>query len=465
MGTRIAAVTLAALVAIQALNAVAFLLLPAPQITVYGARWTVEKAKEAAEQIFAAEAGLRTEHARGVSNASGLIVSWSERPAGGSRPPVRLFLLDRMKASLERDLSGKLLQVDVQSKDRWAPPPQLLDGRLRSVPPNLLQGLPKGPFDPDEADLPIVGGFEIAIQGLDGSWVSISSPDNPRLALLLHPWVISSLCVAVLVAILSASVARGYLLPLEKLVEAAETLGRTRDVRPVDTAGLNEFAVVAHAFNEMQSRIKRFLDERTQMLAAISHDLRTSLTRLRLDLEELPETETKALLGRNIADMEQMISATLAFAGDEMKSEARQAVDLAALLISLCDGYADRSHPVVYTGPNHVPLTCQATAIRRAFVNLLDNAIKYGGSAEVKLVASDECLIVTISDQGPGIPAAQVEEAFQPFRRLEQSRNSETGGVGLGLTIARDIIRSHGGDIRLQNLAAGGLEVTVDLRK
>ena len=173
----------------------------------------------------------------------------------------------------------------------------------------------------------------------------------------------------------------------------------------------------------MQSRIKQFLNERTQMLAAISHDLRTSLTRLRLEAEDLPESETKNRLIFYMSEMERMISATLTFAGDELKSEPQQRVDLAALLISLCDSFSDHGQPADYNGPNHAYLLCQPVAMKRAFVEL----------------------------------------AFRPFRRLETSRNRETGGVGLGLPIARDIIRAHGRQISLQNLPEGGLEVMVRL--
>ena len=209
--------------------------------------------------------------------------------------------------------------------------------------------------------------------------------------------------------------------------------------------------------------IKQFLDERTQMLAAISHDLRTSLTRLRLEAEELPESETKNRLIFDMSEMERMISATLTFAGDELKSEPQQRVDVAALLISLCDSFSDHGQPADYNGPNHAYLLCQPVAMKRAFDNLIGNAIKYGFRASVTLTLENGSVLVSITDAGPGISPENVELAFRPFRRLETSRNRETGGVGLGLPIARDIIRAHGGEISLRNRPEGGLEVTVRL--
>jgi signal transduction histidine kinase len=267
----------------------------------------------------------------------------------------------------------------------------------------------------------------------------------------------------ILVSALSALTATRSLRPLNRLVAAAEKLGRTRETTPIDAAGLNEFGIIANALNDMQSRIKQFLDERTQMLAAISHDSRTSLTRLRLEAEELTESETKARLILDISEMERMISATLTFAGDQLKSEPQQRVDLAALLISLCDSFSDYGQPADYNGPNHAYHFCQPVAMKRAFDNLIGNAIKYGSRASVTLTLENGALIVSITDVGPGIPPDKVELAFRPFGRIETSRSRETGGVGLGMPIARDIIRAHGGEISLQNRPEGGLEVLVGL--
>ena len=251
---------------------------------------------------------------------------------------------------------------------------------------------------------------------------------------------------------------------MARLARAARDFGRTRRNVPIDPAGLREFEVIAQAMNEMQERIKRYLDERTQMLAAMSHDLRTNLTGVLLDAEDLPDGDTKSHLIASMEDMERMISATLAFAGNELKSEPLQPVDLAALLISLCDSFSDRNFPASYFGPDHLSAICQPVAMKRAFANLIDNAIKYGGCARVQLSRAGQRAAIIVADNGPGIPPDKTELAFQPFQRLDSSRNRETGGTGLGLTIARDIIQSHGGEIGLGTPPEGcGLEVRVSL--
>ena len=188
------------------------------------------------------------------------------------------------------------------------------------------------------------------------------------------------------------------------------------------------------------------------------------MTGLRLDAEELPDGEAKERLVGGMEDMERMISATLAFAGDELKGEPAHLIDLAALLISLCDSFSDRNCAASYSGPDHLFALCQPVAIKRAFANLIDNAIKYGGCARVTLSNSGAWAAISIADDGPGIAPDKAELAFQPFRRLDTSRNRDTGGVGLGLTIARDIIQSHGGEIALGVPPEGkGLEVRVSL--
>jgi signal transduction histidine kinase len=247
------------------------------------------------------------------------------------------------------------------------------------------------------------------------------------------------------------------------MVAAARRLGSEREPTPIETAHLREYAAIGEAMNEMQVRIKDFVDERTQILAAVSHDLRTALTRLRLESEQLPEGEAKQRLILGVTEMEGMISATLTFAGDDLKGERSEPLDVAALLITICDNFTDVGAVASYEGPDHAQAICQPTAIRRAFTNLIDNAIKYGKEAEVSLTREADLFVITIADRGPGIAPDQVELAFKPFRRLEQSRNRETGGVGLGLTIARDIIRAHGGSIALATREEGGLAATVRL--
>lgn len=462
LGTRIAATTLIAILAVQALNAVVFFLLPPPPMPVYSAHAVIETIEEIAQAVFAANKTERPELVKRLAAQNTLHIRWQSSmeplpPGPPDEPGPRSETLDRVRASLAESLKEKVRAVTVRCRGGPAGP----DYRRDRMPPEFKPLA--GPIGPNEGDLLLFGGFEIAIEGLDGSWLITEPQWQPRLAGFLRPWIVTVIGALILVSALSAFVARRSIRRLDRLVEAAQKLGRTRNAPPISTAGLNEFGVIAEALNEMQARVQQFLDDRTQMLAAISHDLRTSLTRLRLEAEELPESDAKERLIFDVNEMEHMISATLTFAGDDLKKEPHQRVDLAALLISLCDGFSDRGQSAEYAGPNHAYLFCQAVAMKRAFDNLIGNAIKYGSRANITLTTADGSALVSISDCGPGIPPEKFELAFRPFCRLETSRNRESGGVGLGLTIARDIVRAHGGDIKLRNRPEGGLQVLVRL--
>jgi signal transduction histidine kinase len=183
--------------------------------------------------------------------------------------------------------------------------------------------------------------------------------------------------------------------------------------------------------------------------------------RLRAELIEDPEQQRRTLA--DIAEMESMIDATLAFARDDARAEARTRVDLAALLQTICDDLADTGHRAALGDAERCPISCRPGAMRRAFSNLIDNAVKYGGRADVRLAVETGHAIVTIDDDGPGIPEGELEQVFAPFYRLEPSRSRDTGGVGLGLAVAKTIIHAHGGEIQLINRASGGLRASVSL--
>ena len=198
------------------------------------------------------------------------------------------------------------------------------------------------------------------------------------------------------------------------------------------------------------------------MLAAISHDLGTPITRLRLRAEFVDDEEQRKKMLADLDDMEKMVSLALSFARDEAASEPHAMVDLRTLLQRVCDDVADAGHGITLDiGDDAVPYGCRPAALRRALTNLIDNAIKYGRQARVSLKNDQQGVLVRIDDNGPGIPEELQEEVFRPFRRLEASRSRETGGTGLGLTIARTTIRAHGGDITLTNRSEGGLRVEV----
>jgi signal transduction histidine kinase len=209
--------------------------------------------------------------------------------------------------------------------------------------------------------------------------------------------------------------------------------------------------------------LRRFVHDRTQMLAAISHDLRTPLTRMRLRAEFVEDEVQRDKMLHDIREMESMIAETLAFARDDVTSEAHREEDLDELLDTLCASLCETGPKIDYAAIGPVLIRCRPMALKRAFANLLENATKYGGQAHVVLRETPGHVVVEIDDEGSGIPPEMLEPVFQPFFRLESSRNRDTGGVGLGLSVARTIIRGHGGDITLANRPEGGLRATVTL--
>jgi signal transduction histidine kinase len=213
----------------------------------------------------------------------------------------------------------------------------------------------------------------------------------------------------------------------------------------------------------MQERLRRFIDDRTLMVAAMSHDLKTPLTRLRLRAElNRDELQQRKMLA-DIEEMTAMVEATLTFVRDDAKREATLLVDLGALVESVCENAIDAGGSVEISASHGVHVICRPVAISRAVANLIDNAIKYGGCARVTLESAGERALITIDDDGPGIPEDQRENVFAPFYRLESSRNRDTGGVGLGLAVARTTVREHGGDVTLAAADSGGLRVRLEL--
>lgn len=467
LGTRIAATILTAIVTILALFIVLFFFMPARLMTAYSARWVIATTEDAATAIFQANVQDREALSARFEAESHLRIGWrrTRDEAASSPQKFRGPYIRRMAATIENDLQLKGIAKKVALNGKIDLHGNIFHVDVQPFPPDFLEHMPIGPMRPDEADLVIPAPFEIAIQGLDESWVVIG-PKAHSYALILRPWLILAAGAVALVAVLSTVTARRTLRPLERLTDSARNFGRTRKAVPIDPDGLQEFAVVARAMNDMQDSIKRFIDERTHMLAALSHDLRTSLTGLLLDAEEVSGGDAKNRLVAGMEDMERVISATLAFAGDDLKSEQAQLIDLAALLISLCDSFSDRNCNVSYSGPDHLFAICQPVAIKRALTNLIDNAVKYGGCARVKLRLAGKGAAISIADDGPGIPPESAELAFKPFGRLDYARNRESGGVGLGLTIARDIVQSHGGEIRLGvpvSSERAGFEILISL--
>ncbi len=347
---RIAAMMLLAVVVIQALDALVLYLIFPRVVRIYSGRWLIQTVEQAVAAVYGADAAARHAVSAQFGADNHLSIRWRpERDAVALRTPslIRPFL-ERARATLESDLKGKARRVAIRGL--IGPSGTELRVDVRYQPPDFANQLPLNALNPEDKDIPVLGPFELAIQGLDGSWLLIGQEETLSLKSRLQAWFIMLFGTAALVFSLSAVTAKKTLRPLDRLVRAARDFGRTRKAVPIDPAGLGEFKVIAQAMNEMQERIKRFVDERTQMLAAMSHDLRTGLTGLRLDAEEMPEGDARDRLTAGVEEMDRMISATLAFAGDELKGEPVRMIDLAALLISLCDPFPTGATPPAIAG-------------------------------------------------------------------------------------------------------------------
>jgi signal transduction histidine kinase len=268
----------------------------------------------------------------------------------------------------------------------------------------------------------------------------------------------------VIIALLAFWASRRVTLPLTRFAEAADRLGAdVMSAPPLPEAGSADLRRATAAFNRMQERLKRLLADRTQMVAALSHDLRTALTRLQLRAEFIADPEQQRKAEGDLEDMRAMLEQTLSLAREEVDEEPIAPVDLATLVQSLCDDLADAGQNVTYRGPDRLAFACRRGAVKRALANLIDNAVRYGGGAEVALAATAAGAAITVADRGPGIPPEMIERVFEPFVRLEASRSRETGGHGLGLPLARAAARRHGGDVTLAARPGGGLEATLVL--
>lgn len=280
----------------------------------------------------------------------------------------------------------------------------------------------------------------------------------------LAPPIASLLFFAACVGGLAYLVSRMATRPITRLAEAARELGENIDRPPLDeTHGPFEVRRAAAAFNVMQARIRHHMQERTHMLAAISHDLQTPLTRLRLRLEKVTDAALRDKLIEDMQAMQAMVREGLDLARSIDGNDARERIDLDSLVESLCEDAREAGHTIGVQGSSGTAVMAGTTGLRRCLGNLVDNAVKYGQRAEVTVRRRGDQVEIAVRDFGPGIPAAEIERVFDPFYRLEDSRSRETGGTGLGLTIARNIATRLGGSVTLQNHPEGGLEARLTL--
>lgn len=297
----------------------------------------------------------------------------------------------------------------------------------------------------------------------DGSWVNFSST---TLGAAQHAdWSVLAvtICFGVAIIVVAVLLLRWATRPLRELAVAAERFSLDQIPKPLDETGPAEVRRAARAFNTMRERIQRLVSERMQALAAVSHDLRTPITRLRLRSELMEDEATRDLVDADLAEMEGMIDSTLEFLRGGVSSEAIRLIDIVSVVETIIDDHADQGHLVNLGGVSQGRMLGRLLALKRAFWNVIGNAVKYGGQAMVVIAETPTGLAISIEDDGPGIPEGDMERVFQPFVRLEESRGRETGGSGLGLTIARAVVVAHGGEIALANRPEGGLRVTITL--
>lgn len=301
----------------------------------------------------------------------------------------------------------------------------------------------------------------ISIQLAAKLWINIDHAEPPFSYAWIAPLLLTMVLMILFIIIIVSWVVRKLTKPLGALADATHRLGRGQDVGELVEEGTQDVRNVTQSFNQMNRKIKNFVDDRTQMLAAISHDLRTPITSLRLRAEFIEDKDMQSKILETLEEMQMMTEAALKFAKDSVSDEATKDIDLESLLESLAGDYADMdaqvSLPVNDDRPQ-VVLPMRVMAMKRALRNLIDNGLKYGERVELdfELVEADKNVVICIRDIGQGIDEDEFENIFEPFYRLEKSRNKKTGGVGLGLSIARNIIRAHGGDVSVQNIIKNG---------
>jgi signal transduction histidine kinase len=343
---------------------------------------------------------------------------------------------------------------------------QLIQMQFDEASPPVVISARRSPISADK--LPVL---HASGEASPESLMEVALPDGQRMRIRLPASVAMArfgmlqflgmvLFVAVIVAFWTARRLAG---PIRAFAGAAERLGVDLAAPPLALRGPQELRTTIQAFNRMQDRLRRFLEDRTQMLAAISHDLRAPLARLRLRAELVADGEQQRKMFDDLDVMNAMIDSTLAFARDDAREEARRLVDLGVLIGDVCEDAADTGDQVSYLGRRGIDVPCRPALMRRAVANLIDNAVKYGAAARVQIDREADRVVIVVDDDGPGIPLEEQERVFAPFYRMETARDPGKAGVGLGLSVARTIAREHGGDVTLRNRDGGGLSALIEL--
>lgn len=302
----------------------------------------------------------------------------------------------------------------------------------------------------------------LSIELGDGQWLNVDTRfQRPPLQWPLLSTLSFGITAAIILAVVCWYLLSRLTYPLRRVSEAAERFGRGEDADSLPETGPREIQELTATFNQMQDRLTRFAADRTRIMAALGHDLRSPLTALRVRAELVDDEETKGAMISSIEEMQEMVETTLAFARGMAVSEPSQTVELGSFLIQLKHDMLNSF--VLNDADADVTLRVRPNALRRALRNVIENAIRYGGNADVSISRGQDEVSIDICDYGPGIPEEEIEEVFEPFFRLERSRSRETGGTGLGLSIARTLLRASGGDISLSNKPEGGVRARISL--
>lgn len=351
----------------------------------------------------------------------------------------------------EHELHERRIELRLPPTAERPPEPPLSPDGAQPLPPRA-PAPPPPMFAPAPPGVLLISGFEYAAQLPDGRWLVMRQGRNwAELGWIASAAAIIGATLTIL-SLLALLFARRLTRPIRNFSEAVQAVGVDPQSAPVREEGPRELRGAARAVNTMQARLRALIADRTKTLAAVAHDMRTPLMRLRLAAESAPE-EQRERMAKEIGEVEALVASFIAFARDDPAEEARVRLDLAALLQSLADDRIEAGREASYDGEERVIVTGQALGLRRLFTNLIDNALKYGGCARISLRRDGGVVVVEIADDGPGVPADQRESVFEPFVRL----NEGAAGAGLGLPAARSIARAHGGDIAILDADRGAV--------
>jgi len=402
-----------------------------------------ERAADIYRLIDAAPVSVRPQLVAAVANDK-LAVAWFPQSSPVSQA------LDRSKdLPTENDVTSAVTQLLGEGHRILVFKPDYpAEARVRGIGPASHDGWPT---------------YSVALALPDGSWLAFTVDHRLWGLAASKRWMVWITFLVLATSVVTAFAARRLIRPIRQFSDAIQLFGTNPQAPPMEEIGPAEFRGVIAAFNTMQCRIQRLISARTAMLAAISHDLRTPLTRIRLRGELIADPIQQARLFRDVDELQQMIDGALAFFRGDAQQEAVTSLDLPSILQTIVSDFSDQGVAVTYGGPARLPYLGRPIALKRAVSNLVENAIKYGTPPAIGLVVEPSQVIITVTDKGPGIPEEALEPVFTPFYRLEKSRNRATGGVGLGLTATRSIIREHGGEVILTNLPEGGLEARITL--